>query len=61
MKLQVTVLCSFFHMMLKLDQYVRDLRAACRKCLEFNARPSISYFMSSATKLASVVKRTRVV
>ena len=48
-------------MMLKLDQYVRDLRAVCHKCLEFNARPSISYFMLSATKLASVVKRANVV
>ena len=48
-------------MMLKLDQYVRDLRAVCHKCLEFNARPSISYFMSSATKLASAVKRAHVV
>ena len=47
--------------MLKLDQYVRDLRAVYHKCLEFNARPSISYFMSSATKLASVVKRAHVV
>ena len=48
-------------MMLKLDQYVRDLRAVCHKYLEFNAIPSISYFMSSATKLASVVKRAHVV
>ena len=48
-------------MMLKLDQYVPDLRAVSHKCLEFNARPSICYFMSSATKLASVVKRAHVV
>ena len=48
-------------MMLKLDQYVRDLRAVSHKGLEFNARPSKRYFMSSATKLASVVKRAHVV
>ena len=52
---------SFFHMMLKLDQYVCDLRAVSHKCLEFNARPNICYFVSSATKLASVVKRAHVV
>ena len=48
-------------MMLKLDQYVRDLRAVSHKCLELNARPSICYFISSATKLTSVVKRAHVV
>ena len=31
------------------------------KCLEFNARPRICYIMSSASKLASVVKRAHVV
>ena len=48
-------------MMLKLDRYVRDLREVSYKCHEFNARPSICYFMSSATKLAAVVKRAHVV
>ena len=48
-------------MMLKLDQYVRNQRAVSPKCHEFNAGQNICYFMSSATKLASVVKRAHVV
>ena len=45
-------------MMLKLVHY---LRAVSHKCLKFNARQSIYYFMSKCnTKLASVVKRAQV-
>ena len=41
-------LVLLFFMMLKLDQYVSDLRTVPNKCLEFNG-PIIYYFMSRAT------------